>query len=240
MTSMGAPKQAEDLEGGKCSEVHRQKLARLLHRRQPKRETFKAVHNISSRDLSDNISLLSQGLNFAIAPRRVPKRDIIAEVEEKLRHFQDTTGVNLARSRIVSVLANAKSPSTTLDAGERAAPKDLKSDNSIIILSAGKGKGTVALDRREYEQKIRQDGNNDGSECSAFAEERRAAGGNPLRGRSRQRVPAGKKPRAKNNPAIGPGEATRTLHQQRRHGLTTRVGRHLRRLRGSKRHRLKR
>ncbi|KAH6944576.1 hypothetical protein HPB50_004099 [Hyalomma asiaticum] len=84
-----------------------------------------------------------------------------------------------------------------------------------------------------------QDRNNDGSECPAFAEERRAAGGNPLRGRSRQRAPTGKKPRAKNNHAIGPGEATRTLHQQRRQGLTTRAGRHFRRRRGSKRHRLK-
>ncbi|KAH6921926.1 hypothetical protein HPB50_006675 [Hyalomma asiaticum] len=65
-----AHKQAEDLEIGKCSEVHRQKLARLLQRRRPERETFKAVHNLSSRDLSDNhISLLSTGLNFAIAPR---------------------------------------------------------------------------------------------------------------------------------------------------------------------------
>ncbi|KAH6928071.1 hypothetical protein HPB50_011190 [Hyalomma asiaticum] len=73
-----------------------------------------------------------------------------------------------------------------------------------------------------------------------FQEERRAAGGNPLWGRSRQRAPAVKKPGAKNDQVIGPGEATRTLHQQRRQGLTTRAGRHLGRRRGSKRHRLKR
>ncbi|KAH6936532.1 hypothetical protein HPB50_018931 [Hyalomma asiaticum] len=79
------------------------------------------------------------------------------------------------------------------------------------------------------------------SECSAFAEERRAAGGNPLRGRTRRRAPAGvKKPGAKNNHVIGPGKATRTLHQQRRQGLMTRAARQLRRRRGSKRHRLKR
>ncbi|KAH6925831.1 hypothetical protein HPB50_010720 [Hyalomma asiaticum] len=93
---------------------------------------------------------------------------------------------------------------------------------------------------KRHRLKRRQDGNNDGSECSAFAEERRAAGGNPLWGRSRQRAPAVKKPGAKNDQAIVPGEATRTLHQQRRQGLTTRAGRHLGRRRGSKRHRLKR
>ncbi|KAH6947665.1 hypothetical protein HPB50_020557 [Hyalomma asiaticum] len=94
---------------------------------------------------------------------------------------------------------------------------------------------------KRHRLKRRQDRNNDGSECSAFAEERRAAGGNPLRGRTRRRAPAGvKKPGAKNDHVIGPGEATRTLHQQRRQGLTTRAGRHLGRRRGSKRHRLKR
>ncbi|KAH6926151.1 hypothetical protein HPB50_015299 [Hyalomma asiaticum] len=87
--------------------------------------------------------------------------------------------------------------------------------------------------------KSRQDRNDDGSECSAFGEERRAVGGNPLRGRTRQRAPAGKTPGAKNDHAISAGEATRTLHQHRRQGLTTRAGRHLRRRRGSKRHRLK-
>ncbi|XP_037505488.1 uncharacterized protein LOC119381802 [Rhipicephalus sanguineus] len=150
-----ARKQAEDLERNKCIEVHRHKLARLLHHRQPERDGFRAVHNLSSRQLSDNnISLLSKGLSFAIVPRRVPKWDIIAEVEEKLRHIQDTTGVNLARSRIVSVLAGAKSPCTNLTAEERDALKDLKSDNSIVILSADKGKGTVLLDRRDYEEKM--------------------------------------------------------------------------------------
>ncbi|KAH7982128.1 hypothetical protein HPB52_003181 [Rhipicephalus sanguineus] len=86
--------------------------------------------------------------------RRVPKRDIIAEVEEKLRHIQNTTGVNLARSRIVCAQANAKSTRTKLAAGKRPALKDLTSDNFIVILSADKGKGTVLLDRQNYEEKI--------------------------------------------------------------------------------------
>lgn len=99
------------------------------------------------------MSVLSKGLNFAIAPRKVPKRDIIVEVE-KLRHIQNATGVNLSRSRIVNVLANAKSTRTNLTTGERTALNDLKSDNSIVILSADKGKGTVLLDRKEYEEKM--------------------------------------------------------------------------------------
>ncbi|CAN7980112.1 unnamed protein product [Ixodes pacificus] len=99
------------------------------------------------------MSLLSKVLNFAIAPRKVPKRDIIVEVEEKLRHIQDTTGVNLARSRIVSVLANAKSTRTNLTAGERTALNDLKSDKSIVILSADKGNCTVLLDPRTMRRK---------------------------------------------------------------------------------------
>ncbi|CAN7984777.1 unnamed protein product, partial [Ixodes hexagonus] len=150
-----ARKQAEDLERSKCSEVHRQKLSRLLPHHRPQQDNLEAVHNFSSKHLSDDhVSLLSKGLNFAIAPRKVPKRDIIVEVEEKLRHIQDTTGVNLARSRIVSVLANAKSTRTNLTRGKRAALSDLKSDKSIVILSADKGKGTVLLDRKEYDEKM--------------------------------------------------------------------------------------
>ncbi|KAH7986351.1 hypothetical protein HPB52_025032 [Rhipicephalus sanguineus] len=88
-----ARKQAEDLERNKCIEVHRHKLARLLHHRPAERDGFRAVHNLSSRQLSDNnIILLSKGLSFAIVPRRVPKWDIIAEVEKSCGTFRTRRG----------------------------------------------------------------------------------------------------------------------------------------------------
>lgn len=41
-----------------------------------------------------------------------------------------------------------------LAAEERDALKDLKSDNSIVVLSADNGKGTILLDRSDYEEKM--------------------------------------------------------------------------------------
>ncbi|CAN8018963.1 unnamed protein product [Ixodes persulcatus] len=66
-----ARKQAEDLERSKCTEVHRQKLSRLLPRHRPEQDSLDAVHNFSSKRLLDNhMGLLSKGLNFAMAPRK--------------------------------------------------------------------------------------------------------------------------------------------------------------------------
>ncbi|XP_064479224.1 uncharacterized protein LOC135392444 [Ornithodoros turicata] len=150
-------KQAEVTEKDKYTEAHRQKLARLLPGSSTCFGGTSNVHNLSSKQFSeDHVSLLSKGLNFAVAPGSVPKRDIVVEVEECLRHLKDTANVSLARSRVVSVLADAQPPRRNLTRGECAALRDLKSDASVVILPADKGKGTVLLDGEVYDRKMLQ------------------------------------------------------------------------------------
>ncbi|XP_064472450.1 uncharacterized protein LOC135386811 [Ornithodoros turicata] len=102
------------------------------------------------------MSLLSKGLDFALAPRAVPKREIIVEIEDRLRHIKDSTGVNLARSRIATILNNVTGSPSDLSKQERSAPRDLRSDKSVIVLPANKGKGTVILDTEDYRPKMQE------------------------------------------------------------------------------------
>uniref|UniRef100_A0A6B0VDL0 Putative reverse transcriptase n=1 Tax=Ixodes ricinus TaxID=34613 RepID=A0A6B0VDL0_IXORI len=150
-----ARKQAEDMERSKYSEIHSKKLARLQPEEPAPRNERTTIFNYSSKQLSDHhVSLLAKGLNFAMAPRYVPKRDFIVEIEEKLRHINNVTGVNLARSRVLSILNNAKPPQPNLAQHERKALQELRSDESIIIVRADKGGGTVILDRTDYDEKM--------------------------------------------------------------------------------------
>jgi hypothetical protein len=54
----------------------------------PTLENKKTVINRSSKQLSENATtLLSEGMNFAIAPARIPQEEIITEVETAIRHL---------------------------------------------------------------------------------------------------------------------------------------------------------
>lgn len=68
------------------------------------------VLNISKRELKKNeISLLRNGLNFAVTPRQIPIRDILALVESAIHHLlyerQD-----IIRREVYSALRQAKPP----------------------------------------------------------------------------------------------------------------------------------
>ncbi|KAH6942546.1 hypothetical protein HPB50_007847 [Hyalomma asiaticum] len=98
------------------------------------------------------ISVLSKGMNFAVAPQVIPKRDIIVETEECFRHMKDTAAVGLARSRIVNILANSRTPRSNLSSTKRSALEDLRSDPPAVVLEADKGKGIVVMNRKDYEK----------------------------------------------------------------------------------------
>ncbi|XP_064482883.1 uncharacterized protein LOC135395719 [Ornithodoros turicata] len=151
-----ARKQAELLERNKRTEIHDQKLSRLLPKKPPGYDC-KNVFNLSSKTLTDgHVSLLSKGLDFTLAPRAVPEREIIVEIEDRLRHIKDSTGVNLARSRIATILNNVCGPPSNLSKQERSALRDLRSDQSVIVLPADKAKGTVILDTEDYRTKMQE------------------------------------------------------------------------------------
>ena len=54
----------------------------------------------------------------------------------------------------MGLLRAAKPCKQNISKGERQALKELKSDESIMILAADKGKATVILDREEYDKKM--------------------------------------------------------------------------------------
>ncbi|XP_064470150.1 uncharacterized protein LOC135384898 [Ornithodoros turicata] len=151
-----ARKQGELLERQKRTDIHDRKLFLLLAKK-PFVQDCNNVFNLSSKTLSDgHVSLLSNGLDFALAPRVVPIREIVAEIEDKLRHIKDSTGVNLARSRIATTLNHVKGLPSNLSKQEQSALRDLRSDKSVIVLPADKGKGTVVLDREHYDAKMKE------------------------------------------------------------------------------------
>lgn len=94
------------------------------------------------------------GLSFAVSPSFVPKRDLVVESEKKLRHLHNTIGVKLARSRFLNILKNAKSPLRNLSPRERAALRDLKSDNAVVVLTADQEKETVVVNEIDYDNKM--------------------------------------------------------------------------------------
>lgn len=64
-----------------------------------------------------------------------------------MRHINNTTGINLARSHYLNILNNPRPPLGNLTPDERAALRDLKSDSAVVLLTADKGKGTVIMNR---------------------------------------------------------------------------------------------
>ena len=134
-------------------------LSRSSTRSAQKQDRYKEkwIVNNSSRVLSEREKeVLSKGLNFSPAPTRIPIPEIVVAVEEGLRKVISTVDndKNVARKTIIGVLSKTKIPATNITQEERKALKELKKDESIIILPADKGKATVILDRKEYDEKI--------------------------------------------------------------------------------------
>ena len=69
--------------------------------------------------------VLALGLNFAVAPKRVPYREIIASTEETARQL-DADGDKQLRICVSKALHKAQTPRSNLDKGMCKAIKDLK------------------------------------------------------------------------------------------------------------------
>lgn len=114
----------------------------------------KWVINMSSRQLTESeTSLLSKGLNFAPAPRKIPSQQIINEVESSLYNL-DPVKRSEVRNPVVGVLSSAKPPMNNLTRDEMGAVKTLKNNKNIIILRADKGNATVVMNKKEYHDKM--------------------------------------------------------------------------------------
>ncbi|XP_072182187.1 uncharacterized protein [Diadema setosum] len=116
--------------------------------------TKDTVINLGQHHLSDTErNGLSLGLNFAVAPKKVPFSEIIQQVEPKLRFLTKAAADNI-RLKVAQALSDAKPPKPNITKEERAAIKDLRHNKTIHILQAYKDNATVVMDKQDYDKKI--------------------------------------------------------------------------------------
>ncbi|XP_072017463.1 uncharacterized protein [Amphiura filiformis] len=116
------------------------------------------VVNKSDRSLNDNeLSVLQRGLNFSVVPSTVPTAEFITGIETACHVLGPNSDTStLLRSDCVRIIKDCKLPKSNISKEERAALRDLKSDNSILILPADKGRATVILNKKTYLEKSQE------------------------------------------------------------------------------------
>ena len=112
------------------------------------------VINLSSRSLSDaEIALMKKELNFAVTPTNIPATEIIAKVETAVRQL-DAEQADAVRRTVNVILQQAEPPEPNTTKEMRDALKNLKEDESIMVLPAEKGRASVVMDTATYRAKI--------------------------------------------------------------------------------------
>ena len=98
------------------------------------------VINCSEHKLTDDeTTVLQKGLNFAPAPRRIPRIEIISSIESTLKDCSNITEAELARSKIAGLLRKAQLPTPNISKAEAQAMAGLKKNNNIVIAAADVG-----------------------------------------------------------------------------------------------------
>lgn len=97
---------------------------------------------------------MRKGLNFVKTPKIIPKKEILASVEQGISNLNENTQCEV-RANMYSILKQAKPPAKqNLNRGELKAIKELKADNTIIITKADKGNSVVLMDKAKYQGQV--------------------------------------------------------------------------------------
>ena len=108
--------------------------------------------NLSSKELSAlEQSGLEKGLEFAIAPRKIPTAEIVAAVEESISQLNNDRR-HLVRAEVSSILRRAKPPPKNIQKDAFNVLIALKKDPDRLVLSADKGNCVVVMDKQQYHQ----------------------------------------------------------------------------------------
>ena len=111
------------------------------------------VVNRSNRQLSRaEEDLLAKGLNYAVAPLRVPVKEIVTGLECAASFVPQEIRTEF-RNELATALKKVRNPSPNLSPKEFHAIKALRSDRNIVILPADKGNSTVVMNRKEYDER---------------------------------------------------------------------------------------
>ena len=91
----------------------------------------------------------------AITPKNIPANAIVAKVESAIRPL-DTEQADSVRRIVNNLLQKVKPPKPNITKDMKQALKNLKEDNTIImVLAADKGRASVVLDIETYRQKMK-------------------------------------------------------------------------------------
>ena len=97
-------------------------------------------------------SLLAHGPNYAMIPKNPPKEEYIAAVEHACQKLKEGEADEL-RVKIKNMLKKAQKPRSNISKEEFKAIRELKEDDSRIILTADKGVALVVLNKEDYIRK---------------------------------------------------------------------------------------
>jgi hypothetical protein len=98
-------------------------------------------------------SALSKGLNYAVAPGRIPAKDFLCGVEKAIVTLPEETADEI-RQEAVRILKGSRQPKDNLTGAKRRALRSLKANDSLTILPADKGNIAVVLGTSDYNKKI--------------------------------------------------------------------------------------
>ncbi|XP_068737985.1 uncharacterized protein [Montipora capricornis] len=113
------------------------------------------VVNLSIKPLSSaERSLLEKGPKFAPTPNQIPYKNIVSEIEAAITHLPDEQKDSI-RTSTAAILHLARLPlHKNITKEERKALKDLKKDDTRILMKADKGNCFVVLDTIDYNNKM--------------------------------------------------------------------------------------
>ena len=116
----------------------------------------KTVRNLSKRPLSpEETSVLALGLNFSVTPRSLPVVDVITVLEDTATQLPQKEAEEF-RVQTKRCIEKSKVPKSNLNRDMRSALKNLRQDDSIVILPADKGNVTVVMNKDDYKEKMHE------------------------------------------------------------------------------------
>ncbi|KAJ0060592.1 hypothetical protein NL108_016444 [Boleophthalmus pectinirostris] len=154
--------QTYELEFKITKDRHVNKIKLLMDTKHRKIETSltknkdKWVCNLTQRKITETeTNILARGLNFATTPNKIPIEEYILATELACQKIPNQGQKAELRNTVTGILKTAKLPRSNITKEERKAINHMKKDNTITILPADKGRTTVILDTKTYEQKCK-------------------------------------------------------------------------------------
>lgn len=108
------------------------------------------------------INIISEGLGFQVAPKNIPIKNIIYNIEDGIHDlFSEEKGV--LRQECSLIMGKSKPTKSNLNKDEKFSLKSLCNNDKIVVLKVDKGRAVVVLDNNDYILKM-----NENISCSSY------------------------------------------------------------------------